>query len=194
MSTKVKYDDVDDVIGAAAAAMEQEEAFLSVEELEGVAAELDIPARLVGPAIDEVRRRRASELAREQAADATATRRRRQALIAGGIALVVVAAWATIARANLRSALLDADRQRSQVVNVLDRQRATEAQWAESPDSADKQAELSGADNRVWVERKRYDDLVTEYQRHATGLWGSVWVRWAGYPETLPLSADIDGW
>lgn len=73
--------------------------------------------------------------------------------------------------------MLEAERQRSQVINVLDRQAATRAQWESALESADKQAELSGAENPVRLERKRCDEMVTEYARVASGLGGRVILR-----------------
>ena len=191
---KVAYEDVDEVIAAAARAKDREASFLSVEELQEVAAELDIPARLLGPAIEEVRRRRELELARERADAAAAMRRRKIALYGGAALAVVLVVWGLVARASVRDAMLDAEKQRSQVVNVMDRQVATRAQWADAPDSPDKRAELSGAENRVRVERQRYDEIATEYRRRASSLGGRVVVWLGGYPPELPLSSGIDGW
>ena len=55
---KVAYADVQDVIEAAARFKNEATEHLSVEELQEIAGELDIPAELVTPAIEEVRRRR----------------------------------------------------------------------------------------------------------------------------------------
>lgn len=192
--TKVAYDDVDDVIEAAARAKDQEASFLSVEELQEVAAEIDIPARLLGPAIEQVRRRRELEIARERAVAEAALRRRRLGLYAAAALGVVLLVWGLAARAGLRNAMLEAEQQRSQVVNVMDRQLATRAQWVDAPDSPAKSAELSGAENRVRLERQRYDDLATEYRRRATSLGGRAVVWLGGYPAELPLSSGIDGW
>ncbi len=189
LPAKVAYEDVDEVIAAAAKAMDREAGYLSVEELQQVAAELEIPARLIEPAIEEVRRRRAAELAREQAAARARERRRRIAVVGGSIAALVVLVWASLARAELRAAMLEVERQRSQVVNVLDRQAATRAQWEAAPDSPDKHAE-----NRVRVERMRYDELVTVYRQRAGSLGGRLWVTLGGYPAELPLSSEVDGW
>lgn len=192
--TKVAYEDVDDVIEAAARAKDQEASFLSVEELQEVAAEIDIPARLLGPAIEQVRKRRELDIARERAAAELAQRRRRLGSYAAAALGVVLLVWGLAARASLRDAMLEAEQQRSQVVNVIDRQLATRAQWADAPDSPAKSAELSGAENRVRLERQRYDEIATEYRRRATSLGGRAVVWLGGYPAELPLSSGIDGW
>lgn len=192
--TKVAYEDVDDVIEAAARAKDQEASFLSVEELQEVAAEIDIPARLLGPAIEQVRKRRELDIARERAAAELAQRRRRLGSYAAAALGVVLLVWGLAARASLRDAMLEAEQQRSQVVNVMDRQLATRAQWADAPESPAKSAELSGAENRVRLERQRYDEIATEYRRRATSLGGRAVVWLGGYPAELPLSSGIDGW
>jgi hypothetical protein len=191
---KVAYEDVDDVIEAAARAKDQEASFLSVEELQEVAAEIDIPARLLGPAIEQVRKRRELDIARERAAAELAQRRRRLGSYAAAALGVVLLVWGLAARASLRDAMLEAEQQRSQVVNVIDRQLATRAQWADAPESPAKSAELSGAENRVRLERQRYDEIATEYRRRATSLGGRAVVWLGGYPAELPLSSGIDGW
>jgi hypothetical protein len=193
-SALVAYADVDDVIEAAARAKEQRVDALSVEELQEVAAELDIPADLVEPAIEQVRRRRAEQLAADEAEAAAAARRRKY--IGAGLcgAVVLLLGWGLLARSDLRDAQLQVERRRAQVINVLDRQVATERQWNDAPDSPDKHAELSGAENRVRVERKRYDEAVSEYQRHVTSLAGRVVATLGDYPEQLPMSSEIQGW
>ena len=191
---RVARADIDDVIAIAAKAKDAQEESLSVEELEQVALEIDLPAALIKPAVEELRRRRELVLASERAQAQTRVRRNRLvAGIAGGM-VVALMSWGLLARAAVQAAWLEVDRCRAQVVNVLDRQVATQAQWARAPDSPDKHAELSGADNRVRVERKRYDDAVSSYRREASGLAGRVVVALGDYPRDPPLSAEIQGW
>ncbi len=191
---KVRYEDVDDVIAAAAKAKNEEEELLSVEELEQVAAELDIPQHLVAPAVETVRQRREAELAAERARAVRAKQVRLGVLAGGGVLGVIVLVLAITTYSSLRDAKLAAERQRAQVINVQERQQATAVQWASAADSPDKQAELSGAENRVRVERARYDELATEYRRHAGGVFGWLARTLAGYPDTLPLSSEQPGW
>jgi hypothetical protein len=45
---------------------------------------------------------------------------------------------------------------------------------------------MSGAENRVAVERKRYNDAIARYNRAARGLFIGM-VRWLwGFPANLP--------
>ena len=191
---RVAYQDIEDVIAAAARAKREAEDQVSVEELQEIAGELDIPAHLVAPAVEEVRRRREAALAAERAAAARARKRARVLQIGGAIVAVVLVAWGWSSYAALRDAKLAVERQRSQVVNVVERHRATRAQWDGAADSSDKHAELSGAENRVRVERARYDELVIAYRREAGGLGGRVVAAIAGYPSTLPLSSELGDW
>ena len=194
VTRKVHYDDIDDVIAAAAKAKNEEEELLSVEELEEVAAELEIPKHLVAPAVETVRRRREAALAAERTRAERARRIRIGLLVAAGVlgVFVLVASFTTYS--GLREARLAAERQRAQVINVLERQQATTAQWAGAAESADKHAELSGAENRVRVERARYDELATEYRRRAGGLFGSLVISLTDLPDTLPLSSEGPEW
>lgn len=191
---KVAYADVQDVIEAAARFKNEATEHLSVEELQEIAGELDIPAELVTPAIEEVRRRRELALAAERLAAARARVRTRALQIAVGLAAVVLVVSGTSSHVALRDASLAAQRQRSQVVNVLERHLATQSQWEGAADSTDKHAELSGAENRVRVERARYDELVTEYRQEAGSLVGRMVVALMGHPETLPLSSELQRW
>lgn len=187
---KVAFQDVEEVIAAAARANEERLEQVSVEEVQDIAAQLDIPTDLVAPAIEEVRRRRETQLAEERAREARTKRLRLGAAVGGSLLVVVIAIWLLTARAALEDAKLAVDRQKAQVINVVERQRATVHQWAGAADSPDKQAELSGAENRVRIERARYDELVTVYRGHAGGLAGTIW----GYPSSLPLSSEIEQW
>lgn len=187
---KVAFKDVEEVIAAAAKANDERQDQVSVEELQEMAAQLDIPAELIEPAIVEVRRRREAQLATERE---RAIRRKRLglgAVIAGGVLAVIVLVWLVTTHSALQDSKLAVDRQHAQVVNVMERQRATTQQWSSAPDSPDKQAELTGAESRVRIERARYDELVTTYRKDAGGL-GS-WL--LGYPSTLPLSSELGQW
>ncbi len=187
---KIAFKDVEDVIAAAARANDERQDQVSVEELQEMAAELDIPADLVGPAIETVRKRREIQLASERDRAARNKRRWRGAAIAAGVTTVILIVWLATSRGALLDAKLAVDLQRAQVINVLERQRATVKQWATAPDSPDKQAELSGAENRVRIERARYDQLVTSYRQEAGGL--ASWL--FGYPDSLPLSSELGQW
>jgi hypothetical protein len=191
---RIAYEDVDDVIEAAAKAKEAAVETLSVEELQEVAADLDIPRELVGPAIEQVRRRRQQALAAEQAAAKVAAERRRIATWAAAFVAVLAMGAGLWASSTIGAAHRAVQQQRAQVVNVLDRQVATERQWSTAAASSDKQAELSGAENRVRLERKRYDQKVTAYREAIDGPIASV-VRWiGGYPADMPLSSEVQGW
>lgn len=189
----IAYEDVDDIIGIAAEQQDVERDRLSVEELESVARDLAIPERFVRPAIDELRRRRAATLA----AAAKRARARRVAVYGVISALVVLALVVFVGSASLDGEHRDALRQRAQVVSVLERQRAVMATVAPpagvQPTDA-QLAEVTGSENRVRVERARYDALATEYNASASGLLGGIWRAVRGLPEALPLSNEIGTW
>lgn len=188
--SKVEFEDVDDIIDVAARAMDESREYLSIEELQSVAADLDISAEYVEPAIAEVRRRRQTMLAAERAAH----KRRRTIVIVVASIIGVFALWVFIVAQGLASKHAWVLKQRSQVTNVLERQVATENRWRGKPDSADRIAELSGSENRVRVERKRYDDAAAVYNASAGGFPGSLAASLTGRPEAVPMSAEILQW
>ncbi|MCA9518318.1 MAG: LemA family protein [Myxococcales bacterium] len=190
---EVNYDDVDDVIGIASEMEDVARERLSVEELESVARDLEIPTEYVRPAVDELRRRRAAELA----AVAARQRKRRLAFAVAGGVIVALTLWVVVTGSGLSGLVTDAARQRAQVVNVMQRQAATTAGLAGGGGGAterERHAELSGAENRVRVERKRYDDVVAEYNAGAVGFPGGLARTLYGLPKTLPFSTEIGTW
>ena len=189
--TRIAITDVDDVIEAAAKAHAVERETLSVEEIEDVARQLEIPAELVAPAIAVVRKQRRDQLAADAAAAAAAATRLK---IIGGVAAglaAIVLVWGLAARSSVRTAWSRVEKHRAQVLNVRDRQRATAVQWDGVADSPRKSAELTGAENRVRVEQKNYDAAAVEYNDTASGLMARVVVAWGDYPESVPLSSEV---
>ncbi|PKN57412.1 MAG: hypothetical protein CVU56_11155 [Deltaproteobacteria bacterium HGW-Deltaproteobacteria-14] len=185
----VDYEDVDDVIGVASELQAVDAERLSVEELTEVARDLDIPQQYVGPAVAELRRRRAAALA------AAAARSRRRLLWTWG-ALGMVALLGVFSVVDC-GAVSDAHhavlQQRAQVVNVMDRQRATRATFdvASGEQAA---AELAGAENRVRIARRDYDAAATAYNRRVDGFLGALWASLRGWPDRAPLSSEGGGW
>ncbi len=185
---EVDYADVDDLIGIASELQLLSQDRLSVEDLTEVARDLDIPDRFVRPAIAELARRREALLAAE-----ARRRRTRRWIILGAVGVVAVfGIWALVGQASLGSLAAVAAQKRAQVVSVTQRQQATERQWQDVPHSEQRAAELSGAENRVRIERKSYDEAATAYNMSASVFPGSLWASLFGYPDALPLSNAIE--
>lgn len=190
---QVNYEDVDDIIGIAAELQQLDEDRLSVEELAAVATDLAIPEQYITPALDELRRRRTELLATER----EAARRKRGlvqagAVVGGGVAVLFLIG-AFMGQRGLSAALADVEGTRAQVVNVLERQVATRRQWEGKPDSPDKQADISGSENRVRVESKRYNDAAAAYNATARAFPGSLWAVLFGFPSELPPAHQLSG-
>ena len=64
---------------------------------------------------------------------------------------------------SLEDALATAEQKKAQVRNVLERQVAVHERYQGRPSTVDSEAEISGAENRVRVERRRYDEAASEY-------------------------------
>ena len=190
----VRIDDVDDVIGVAAELRQQDEARLTVDELEEVAVELGIEERYVERAIETLKTRRAEEKRRTEQARLARTRRLRYGLILGGTVLVVLGVASYAGQASLRGQLSEVQRTRAQVRNVTERQQAVQQRHRDSSPSPDRDAELAGAENRVRIERARYDKAAATYNASAGGPFASLYAPLFGLPTSVPLSNEVASW
>jgi len=187
---EIDYADVDDIIGVASELQAVDAERLSVEELAEVARDLEIPEAYVGPAVIELRRRRSAALV------AAAERRRRRGRWVWGVlaVLVLLAGGAAVdcdAVGDAHHAVL---RERAQVVNVVERQRATATTFGAAAGSEQAAAELAGAENRVRIARRDYDVAATAYNARVEGFPGALWARLQGLPRREPLSSEGGGW
>jgi hypothetical protein len=127
---------------------------------------------------------------------AAAARKRFVLLVSAGLAVVVVLGAAaalqqagralTVAHAQLEQA-------RAQVVNVRQRQEEVLARVKDLPTTTETEAEVSGAANRVRVERRRYDEAAAAYNVSVDGPLARLAARLRGLPVTAPPS-DAVSW
>lgn len=187
----IAREDVDDVVGVASELAEAESARVRVEDMKEIAADLAIDPKLVEPAIDTLERRRAEERA---AAARAAAERRTWAMRVGAVvaALAIVTGVGTAwTRSALAPRWAEVERARSQVETVIDRRAHVEAIWRDRPAGLDRDAELAGAENRVGVERRRYDEAAADYNATASSLPHALLCGLAGVPCHAPLASDI---
>lgn len=109
------------------------------------------------------------------------------------MALLLVIAGVVEHRA-LSGALTAVERQRAQVANVTRRRAETLAGVASMPPGQDREAELAGAENRVAVERRRYDEVVVGYSAAVASFPGAWVASLSALPDRLPLSNDVHAW
>ena len=186
----IDYEDVDDIIGVASELHDIDQSRLSVEELQEVAADLDIPTEFVVPAIEALRARRQNVLAAH-----TRKRKRRKVWAWSAFVLLVIGVFTLLVLQNgLQTRLAEAELARARVLSVLKHQKETKKVWEPRPDSSDRQAELDGAANRIRVEARRYDKAVTEYNQAVTRFPYTLASMLSSLPEKLPLSSEIDSW
>src|SRR5262249_18031250 len=116
--------------------------------------------------------------------------------LVSGVVLVLSLGSAFLGRATLASSLGEVEKARSQVDNVIARRAEVRARLADAKDvdANDKNVELPGADNRVAVEKRRYDEAATRYNKKAGGFPASVWVSLFGMPARVPLSRETSSW
>lgn len=58
---------------------------------------------------------------------------------------------------------------------------------------ADRAPELEGADNRVAIERRRFDRAASDYNARVESFPGWLWARVFGLPMRVPLSHEEGG-
>ncbi len=187
-------DEVDDIIGIATEIAEDErkrQAQLDVGDVVEIGQELGLEEQHVEQAVDVLRDRQQADA--RTIAESKA-RRRKYAIIGGsvvGAVVVLVLILGLSGRSNLRSLKAEADEKRAQVQNVLDRQRQVNARYEGKAATAERDAELAGATNRVAIEHRRYDQAANAYNAATDSLSGSLGVTLFGMPDELPLSAEL---
>ncbi len=190
VSRKVDYEDVDDVIGIAAEMMHAQADMLSVQELEEVARELEIPAEFVARAVSELDRRRE---ARSQA-EAVASNKRKKFAASVGAVVGFMLLWMVLDHSMLSGQWTSVEQAHAQVVNVIERQQATEARYAALKESVDKDAELAGSENRVRIERRRYDEAAGSYNARVRRFPTNLWISSTAMPKRAPMSNEVEKW
>ena len=175
----IDHEDVDDVIGVAAELAQVEEDQISVAEVEDVARQLDIPDHHVRPAVEELKRQRT------EARQASRVKR-----VMTAVVVVLPMLWGLTLRASLSKRNAHVIQANSQWRNVVERQVAVRARYDKAPASPERDAELDGAENRVRIERRRYDDAATDYNIAAKGLMAKVVLSLTDLPARSPLSDE----
>ena len=187
----IPREDVDDVVGVASELAEAEQARVRVEDMKEIAAELAIDPRHVEPAIETLERRRREE---REAEDKVRAARRTWA-VRVSVAVFAVLGLGLGAGAWTRSALAgdwtEVERARSQVETVIERRARVQEIWRDQPPSLDRDAELAGAENRVGIERRRYDEAAAAYNARASGIPHALLCRVVGVPCHAPLASEI---
>lgn len=196
---QVAYEDVDDLINTATRLMQKDAApdTLTTEDLKRIGAELDIPAQYIDRAMETLeQRRREQELERQAQERARQARRaalKKGAWVAAAVAAVLALGGLSV-RNGLNTTLNEVSRQRAQVRNVVERRERTQERYATSVPGPERDAQLSGADNRVAVETRRYDTVATDYNASASAFPASLVVRLTGLPPSVPLSSEVKSW
>jgi hypothetical protein len=143
------------------------------------------------PRFEEDRREEAEQ-------ESLALRKRRQVRLglALGVAAIAVifAVSALLGQGDLKRDLAEVERAHAQVKNVIERQEAVEVRYRDAPQGPDRDAELSGAENRVRIERARYDKVAAQYNADAGAGLGGLWTRLFGMPARVPLSNEVKVW
>jgi hypothetical protein len=198
-SETIAYDDVNELIATATRLMQKDAApeTLTPDDLRRIGEELDIPARYVDQALEALARRREEQAREAQARERLARQRRarlRQTAWVGVAVAAVVAGSGLMVRNGLTSTLADVARQRAQVRNVVERRESLRARVDMLTPGPSRDAELAGADNRVAVEQRRYDERAADYNASAASFPTTWVVRLGGLPSSVPLSSEVSSW
>lgn len=188
----IDEDDVDDVIGHAARIKLGEEGKLSLDELKAVGRELDLEDRHVELAVHNLEAER--KQAQTQAARRSARLRKLASFVTIGVAMLValVIAVTLSARSALDASLGEVQAKAAQLENVRERQARVQAMYVGRAATLDSDAELLGAENRVRVEQKRYDEAAARYNAEARGLGAGLATSFFALPGRVPMSNELE--
>ncbi|NRD54420.1 hypothetical protein [Corallococcus exiguus] len=106
----------------------------------------------------------------------------------------VLAVSGLVVRNGLTTTLAEVAQKRSQVRNVVERRETLHARLDQLTPGLNRDAEVAGADNRVAVEQRRYDERAAAYNASAASFPTSWVVRLSGLPPSLPLSSEVSSW
>ncbi|MGV3622787.1 MAG: LemA family protein [Archangium sp.] len=83
------------------------------------------------------------------------------------------------------------EKTRAQVKNVKERQLETIAHQQYAEPSEAREAELAGAENRVRIERKRYDEAASAYNVELRSFFSKWAAKVRGLPPAVELSNEV---
>ena len=183
--SEIEGDDVDDIIGIAARMMNDDEGKLTPEQMREVGEELDIPVEYIEKARAEleVQRKRERRAANDKKERSKMVKMAAMGVAAVFVLVVVVGALSTSSSLNKLEGIVK--QTRAQVENVKAREVETKARLKGRANSPDKDAELSGAANRVRVETKRMNDAISVYNTKASSLFGTLATLFTGLPGSI---------
>ena len=184
--SEIERTDISEIIEMASMRLAEDQDRLTEAQVDEIAAELGIPREYVDDAQAALQAQR-----RAEAAEEVKERKFRKELTWVAIGAVILCGLAAVFGYNgLSDAQALVERQHAQLINVTERQVATKARLAEQPHSNSKAAELAGAENRVRIERTRYDEYATSYNQRSSSFPTGLWRALFGFPTSAPLSSE----
>ncbi len=157
---------------------------LTEEQVDAIAEELGIPRSYVDEAQEILKARRAAADRETKAA-----KQFKKKLLIGAVGTIAFLAFLAMVGVNgLKSKYELVEAKRAQVTNVMERRIETQRRLANEPPYNGRTAELAGAENRIHIERKRYDESAAAYNRAASTFPTSLWRAFSSLPAKVPLS------
>jgi hypothetical protein len=183
----VAYEDVDDVIEVAERLLMEDQGALSADEIAEIGGELDIPEEYIERAREQLAEQRQDEQRQAQRARQSRRRILRAAGISAALIVLVFGVWSYAAVSKLGPLHANVEAHRAEVANMQERKVDIEQQFADRPDSLEKDAQLVGSQNRLRVATKRYNEAAAAYNRQASTFPASMWTSVVGLPTHVSL-------
>lgn len=193
--TTVDVKDVDTIIDIASRHVQRQEEVLTDEDMVDIGRQLNLPEEAVHEAIRTLAMRRAHHDAEMHARQQQRTMRRRILWMAAVGAGFLVVLTLTTSHAVLDSRFAAVEEHTQHVREAVQRAAAVDQQIAHLPlDDVGRMGEQLGAQNRVMVERRRYDQAVADYNQAARGIGGRLARLTSGKPARLPFANEVAQW
>lgn len=191
LKVEVAHDDVDDVVEIATRMMVEDEGKMSLEEVQAVGEELDIPAEYIARAQTQLVEKRAKQ--KQELEAEAASRRTLVTMSTVGVAALafIIMVWIGATASSLGSLHAQVVSTQAQVQNVTERKESVVELYKDRPTSPDKDAELVGAENRIRVETKRYSEAASAYNAKVRGFPGNIARTFKGLPSEVPASPEL---
>ena len=189
----VKSDDVDDIIGIAEQLKERDTETLTVDDMVEIAGELDIEVEYVEKAIHHLKHQRLAEQEKEKQAQIRWQKYKKLGAVALAVAFALFLLGGIVTQSSLSSKFSEVKTLESKVVSALERQKKILERYGTRSD-VDADGAIDGAENRVRLAKRHYDEAVGTYNKSANRIWAKVWAGFLAYPSRISFSSAIEEW
>lgn len=191
----VKVGDVDDVIELAARYTQRDDDLMTGADLVDIGQQLDLAPAAIEEAVQELHRRRAIQKEEQEQSVARMAARKKLAIVFGVGTVVLLGLSLVFSNAALSTRYAVVEEHAGLVREAMTRAEITERNIATLElDATGRAGEVLGAQNRITVERRRYDQAVADYNQVAGGLFGGIARALSSKPASMPRAAERSSW